>query len=236
VAEPEGGAGTRLFCFKEKTMGMQLDVDNRDAMAGARVRASQAALFPVFLNLTDRAVVLVGGGAVAYAKLAELVRAGARVTVVAPAIRPEITSFDGLIIVQREFVPRDLDDAWFVVAAASPEVNRRVAAAAEDRRVFVNAVDDATGASAYAGGVFRKGGVTIAVSTEGRAPALAGLLREGLEALVPEDVETWVIAAGRLRHEQRAAGVPMGERRPLLLRALNRLYASRGVDVTEARS
>ena len=127
-------------------------------------------------------MVLVGGGAVAYAKLAELVRAGARVTVVAPAIRPEITSFDGLIIVQREFVPRDLDDAWFVVAAASPEVNRRVAAAAEERHVFVNAVDDATRASAYAGGVFRKGGVTIAVSTEGRAPALAGLLREGLEA------------------------------------------------------
>ena len=213
-----------------------MDVDTRAGVAGARSTATEVALFPVFLNLTDRAVVLVGGGGVAYAKLAELVRAGARVTVVAPAIRPEIASFDGLVIVQREFVPRDLDDAWFVVAAASSEVNRQVAAAAEERHVFVNAVDDAAGASAYAAGVFRRGGVTVAVSTEGRAPALAGLLREGLEALVPEDVETWIIAARRLRHEQRAAGVPIVERRPLLLRALNRLYASRDVEATGVSS
>ena len=217
-------------------MAMQLHADNRDDTASVSVIASQAALYPVFLTLADRAVVLVGGGAVAYAKLSELVRAGARVTVVAPEIRPEIASFDGLIIVQRHFVPCDLDDAWFVVAAASPEVNRQVAAAAEERHVFVNAVDDAAGASAYAGGVFRRGGVTIAVSTEGRAPALAGLLREGLEALVPDDIDAWVIAARRLRQEQRATHVPMGERRPLLLRALNRLYASRGVEATEVRS
>ena len=58
--------------------------------------------------------------------------------------------------------------------------------------MFVNAVDDAERASAYTGACLRRGGVTIAVSTEGRAPALAGLLREGLEAALPEDVETWV--------------------------------------------
>lgn len=214
-------------------MGVQFEVDSLDEKAGASDAAP--ALFPVFLNLAHRAVVLVGGGAVAYAKLAELVRASARVTVVAPEIRPEITSFDGLIIVQRAFVPRDLDAAWFVVAAATPEVNRQVAEAARERHLFVNAVDDATGASAYAGGVFRRGGVTIAVSTEGRAPALAGLLREGLEVLVPEDIEAWVLAAGRLRREQRAAGVPMGQRRPLLLNALIRLYESKGAEATEAQ-
>ncbi len=213
-------------------MGVQFDIDRLDEKAGV---PDALALYPVFLNLTHRPVVVVGGGAVAYAKLAELVRAGARVTVVAPEIRPEITAFAGLIIVQRAFVPRDLDEAWFVVAAATGEVNRQVAEAARERHVFVNAVDDAEGASAYAGGVFRRDGVTIAVSTEGRAPALAGLLREGLEALVPEDIEAWVLAARRLRHEQRAAGVPMGERRPLLLRALNGLYASNRADATEVR-
>ena len=192
---------------------------------------SDQVLLPVFLKLEGRRVLLVGGGGVAAARLGELTRAGAYVTVVAPEIGPAILSFGGVIVLQREFAPSDLDGAWFAVAAATPEVNRQVAAAAEERRVFVNAVDDAERASAYMGGVFRRGGVTIAVSTEGRAPALAGLLREGLEAAVPEDVEAWVDVARRLRQEQRATGVPMADRRPLLLRSLNRLYAARGVEV-----
>ena len=193
-------------------------------------------LFPVYLKLRGRAVLLVGGGAVACAKLPELIRAGALVTVVAPEVRCEITSFGGVIVVQRGFVPSDLDNVWFVVAAASAEVNREVVAAAQERRVFVNAVDDADRASAYTGGVFRRGGVTIAVSTEGRAPALAGLLREGLEALLPEDIEAWVVAARRLRQEQRAAGVPMADRRPILLGALNQLYEARGIGRSEAKA
>lgn len=192
---------------------------------------SDQMLFPVFLKLEGRRVLLVGGGGVAAARLGELTRAGAYVTVVAPEIRPALLSFGGVIVLQREFAPSDLDGVWFAVAAATPEVNRGVAAAAEERHVFVNAVDDAERASAYMGASFRRGGVTIAVSTEGRAPALAGLLREGLEAAVPEDVETWVDVARRLRQEQRATGVPMADRRPLLLRSLNRLYAARGVEV-----
>ena len=91
----------------------------------------------------------------------------------------------------------------------------------------MNAVDDVPSASAYTGGVLRRGGVTIAVSTEGRAPALAGLLREGLEAVLPDEIESWVSEARRLRERQRLAGVPFQQRRPLLLEALNRLYAER---------
>jgi uroporphyrin-III C-methyltransferase/precorrin-2 dehydrogenase/sirohydrochlorin ferrochelatase len=99
-----------------------------------------------------------------------------------------------------------------------------VAVAAEARRIFVNTVDDPEQASAYAAGVLRRGGVTVAVSTGGRAPALAGLLREALDAVLPEDAAEWVAAAQDLRLRQRAEGVAFGERRPLLLRALNRLY------------
>jgi uroporphyrin-III C-methyltransferase/precorrin-2 dehydrogenase/sirohydrochlorin ferrochelatase len=186
-------------------------------------------LFPVFLKLERRKVVLVGGGPVASAKLATLVGTGARVTVVAPEVTAEITSTPGIVIILRRFVARDLDDAWFVVAAASPQVNREVAAAAEQRGLFVNVVDDRAHGSAYTAGVFRRGGITIAVSTEGRAPALAGLLREGLEAVVPEEIDAWVLAAQTLRQQQRADGMTMTERRPLLLRALNRLYERESV-------
>ena len=111
-----------------------------------------------------------------------------------------------------------------MVAAATPDVNRGVAAAAESQRLFVLAVDDPPAASAYGAGALRRGGVTVAVSTDGRAPALAGLLREGLEAVLPEDIEDWTATAESERVRWRAGGVTMPERRPLLLNALNRLY------------
>ena len=105
-------------------------------------------MFPAFLNLESRRVVLVGGGRVAASKLESLLTAGARVTVVAPEIRPEIER-EGVTIVRRAFEDQDLDGAWWVVAAAPPDVNRQVQAAAETRRVFVNAVDDPRHATAF---------------------------------------------------------------------------------------
>jgi uroporphyrin-III C-methyltransferase/precorrin-2 dehydrogenase/sirohydrochlorin ferrochelatase len=66
--------------------------------------------------------------------------------------------------------------------------------------------------------------VTVAISTGGRAPALSGLLREALEAWLPGDLETWMQAADDARRMWKATGVPMGDRRPLLLQTLNRLY------------
>jgi len=184
-------------------------------------------LLPVFLDLRGRRVLLVGGGAVAAGKLGALLDAGAEVTVVAPEVRAEIAAA-GVRVERRAFALSDLEDVWLVVAAAPPEVNREVAAAAAPLRLFVNAVDDPRHATCYTGGVFRRGGVTVALSTAGEAPALAGLLREGLETLVPDDVSRWRRAARLLKRLQRRGGVPMAERRPQLLRALNRLYERRG--------
>ncbi|HXY40952.1 MAG TPA: bifunctional precorrin-2 dehydrogenase/sirohydrochlorin ferrochelatase [Vicinamibacteria bacterium] len=186
-------------------------------------------LFPVFLKLEGRAVLLVGGGRIAAARLPALLAAGASVTVVAPLVRDEVAA-QPVRVERRGFRPEDLDGAWLVVAAADRETNRAVAEAAERARVFVNAVDDVESASVYTGGVLRRGGVTVAVSTEGRAPALAGLMREALEALLPDDPSGWVEVAARTRLEQRQAGVPISQRRPLLLRALEELYASRPVN------
>jgi uroporphyrin-III C-methyltransferase/precorrin-2 dehydrogenase/sirohydrochlorin ferrochelatase len=183
-------------------------------------------LFPLFLKLAGRRVLLVGAGRVAAGKLPALLASGAQVAVVAPDVRPEFEAAE-VEIWRRAFAPWDVDGAWLVVAAAPPEVNRAVAQAASAQRIFVNAVDDVATASAYTGGVLRRGGLTIAVATEGRAPALAGLVREGLEAVLPDEIESWVTEARRLRERQRLAGVPFHRRRPLLLEALNRLYASR---------
>ena len=181
-------------------------------------------LFPLFLKLGGRRVLVVGAGPVAASKLAGLLAAGADVTVVAPEVCPAIRA-SGVRVEQRAFEDADLDEAWYVVAAATPEVNRRVARAAESRRLFVNAVDDPPNATAYLGGVVRRAGVTVAISTAGHAPALAGLLREGVDALLPADIDRWLEASREARLDWKARGIPMEERRPLLLQALNAIYA-----------
>lgn len=186
-----------------------------------------AGLYPAFLKLQGRRVLVVGGGPVAAGKLEGLLAAGADVVVVAPEVRPEIEA-RGVIIRRRRFTAGDLDGAWYVVAAAPPDVNQAVMAAAEPRRVFVNAVDDPQHATAYAGGVIRRHGVTVAISTEGRAPALAGLLREAIDAWLPEDLDAWLAVADEARRTWREQGVPMERRRSLLLDALNRLYDAKG--------
>src|SRR5262245_65734061 len=113
-------------------------------------RTTQICMYPVFLKLRGRRVLLVGGGRVAAGKLEGLLADGATVTVVAPEIRAELVR-PGVTIVRRAFDPADVDDVWYVVAAAPAAVNKQVLDAAESRHVFVNAVDDPAHASAYTG-------------------------------------------------------------------------------------
>ncbi len=123
-------------------------------------------LYPAFLDLRERDVVIVGGGPVAASKLDGLLAVGARITVIAPAIVSEIEArarLSGVALIRRGFEPADLDGAWWVVAAATPEINREVARAATARHVFVNAVDDKAAATAYLGGVVRRGPVELAI-------------------------------------------------------------------------
>ncbi|HYE86693.1 MAG TPA: bifunctional precorrin-2 dehydrogenase/sirohydrochlorin ferrochelatase [Vicinamibacterales bacterium] len=188
---------------------------------------------PVFLRFDHRRVVVVGGGEVAASKIPALLAAGGNVTVVAPHISRAIDR-TRVTVIERAFRADDLDGAWFVTAAATPEVNRVVRDAAEARGVFVNAVDDPSNATAYLGGTIARGGVTVAFSTGGQAPALAGLLREAFDELVPADIDAWVERASAVKWQQRAEGLPMRQRRPQLLEALNRLYETRDRDGRDA--
>ena len=195
------------------------------ARGGARRRqdGDGVAVYPTFLRLAGRKVVVVGGGPVAASKLDGLLAAGAQVTVVAPDIGPELDR-PGVRLVRKAFEPPDLDGAWWVVAAAPAEVNQAVLAAADARHLWVNAVDDPPNATAYLGGVVRRSDVTVAISTGGRAPALAGLLREAIDAWLPGDLDAWLEAADEARRGWKRDGVPMEQRRPMLLETLNRLY------------
>lgn len=186
---------------------------------------ADAPLLPIFLKLSGLPVLMVGGGTVAASKLDTLIPTGAIVTVVAPAICDAVRRA-GVALVERPFEARDLDGQWLVVAAATPAVNAAVAREAAARHVFVNAVDDPSNATAYLGGVVRRSGATVAISTSGRAPALAGLLREGLDEMLPSDAvfDDWLAQADALKRRWRATGVPMAERRPELAEAIARRY------------
>ena len=185
-----------------------------------------APLFPIFLKLDGRRVLVVGGGPVAKGKTESLLEAGAHITLVAPEIKFELVH-PNLSLCRRRFRTSDLNDCWFVVSAAPPEVNREVSDRATERCVFVIAVDDIASATAYGAGVVHRSGVTLGISTNGAAPALSGLMREAIDHLLPHDLDQWTSVAREARSLWFQDSVPIGERRPLLLKALNQIYEER---------
>ena len=175
-------------------------------------------LYPLFLRLRDRAVLVVGAGAVGTRKVRELVEAGARVTVVAPEVTDEIAALP-VTIARRGFVASDVDGVWLVIAATNDRtVNAAVADAAAERRVFVNAVDDPPNASAFFGALIRRPPFLVAISSSGELPALSRLMREVIEAALPP--EQWVERARALRKKWKDEKTPMGERFSALVRAI----------------
>ncbi|MFT4180071.1 MAG: siroheme synthase CysG [Thermomonas sp.] len=143
------------------------------------------ALFPLFLDLRGRRVLVVGGGGVAARKIRALLDAGASVTVGAPVLELVLAAQvrEGRITHLRgEFDETWLDDVWLVIAATDDrEANSAVAAAAQARRIWANVVDDAELASAQLPARVQRGPLQIAISSGGSSPMLARHLREKLE-------------------------------------------------------
>jgi uroporphyrin-III C-methyltransferase/precorrin-2 dehydrogenase/sirohydrochlorin ferrochelatase len=145
--------------------------------------------FPIFLDLEDRACLVVGGGKIAARKARLLLRAGARVTVVAPQLGKDLAGLVEQRRVEhlaREFADSDLDDKVLVIAGTDREdVNRRVSELAHARNVPVNVVDQPELCSFIVPSVIDRSPVQVAVSTGGASPVLARLLRARLESYVP---------------------------------------------------
>jgi siroheme synthase-like protein len=171
------------------------------------------AYYPVFLDLTGKRVVVIGGGRVAEDKIDGLVRAGAggRITVVAPALTPALAGQRDAGAVQWLARPyQDGDLAGFdvcMVATDDGAVNAAVAAEGKRRRVWVNAADDPANCDFILPAVVRQGDVVLAASTSGASPALARRLREELTAFLSEDYAPLAELLAAVRQELRTAGV-----------------------------
>ena len=169
------------------------------------------AYYPVFLELQDRPCLVVGGGEVAQRKVAGLLAASARVTVIAPELTRALQRLlaDGDIdCVQREYQEGDLEGFEIcMVATDDGAVNAQVFAEGRGRHVWVNASDDATNCDFILPSVIRRGAITIAVSTGGSSPALARRLREELEAYLTEEMPALADLLGEVRSDLRSRGI-----------------------------
>lgn len=149
--------------------------------------------YPVFWEMGDRPVLLVGGGNVADEKVHKLVDAGARVTIVAPELIPEVKQYvdDGRASwIERPFEPGDTEGFEVVMVATDDgEVNKQVADEARSRDIWVNAADDVDNCDFILPSLAKRGKIAIASSTGGSSPALARWLRERMEEFLSEDVE-----------------------------------------------
>jgi precorrin-2 dehydrogenase/sirohydrochlorin ferrochelatase len=164
------------------------------------------AVYPVSLVVAGRRCVVVGGGRVAARKVAALVDAGAEVTVVAPDICEEILAMP-VERAERPYREGDLDLAWLAIAATDDtEVNRRVHADGQAARVWVNAADDPEACAFTLPAVLRRGPVTVAVSTGGHSPSLAGWLRDRIADQLGPEVGQLAEMLSQARDELQAAG------------------------------
>jgi precorrin-2 dehydrogenase/sirohydrochlorin ferrochelatase len=166
-------------------------------------------LFPIFVKLENRLVVVVGGGSVAESKIASLLAADARVCVVSPRVTPTIAKWaeqTKVVWLQRGFGPGDLRRAYLVIAAtAAKGVNEAVFREAEERGILCNAVDDIANCHFYFGSVVQRGDLQIAISTNGKSPALAQRLRKELELQFGPEYEMWLEWLGSAREALRAS-------------------------------
>lgn len=169
-------------------------------------------LYPIFLKLSGRRVLIAGGGKMAALRARQLIRAGASVTVVAPKVSSgieEMAMNDSIELIRRGFERSDLGNGYYMVIGATddPEVQKAVFEEAERRGILCNVVDSPVRCNFFTPAVVERGNLKIAVSTSGRSPLLAGKVRQYLEEAIPENAADLTETMGLLRSRLKS-GIP----------------------------
>jgi precorrin-2 dehydrogenase len=206
------------------------------------MKRADASLFPILLKLKAKKCVVVGAGKIAAGKAAGLLTSGAQVVVIGPRAVDWIQSQarDGKLIWQRRrFTAADVEQAFLVIAATnSNATNEAVFRACADRGVLCNVVDVPDRCDFFYPAVVRRGPLQIAISTDGRSPALARRLRIELERQFGVEYGAWVEQVGQMRQKLRRRNLPAAKRRRLLDQiasrdSFERFVGQRGLAGTE---
>ncbi len=194
-------------------------------------RKQNPAYYPLFLDLQDKNVVVVGGGRVAERKVKALLNCHAQIRLISPRITPglkKMVSRGKLKWRSRAFRGGDQRGAFLVFAATDdPEVNRLIAAQTKKTRTLVNVVNLPEASSFLVPAVVRRGGLIIAVSTGGHSPALAKMIRQELGRAFGREFSDFLELMGKVR-QALLVRIPIQARRQ---RILNRLVRSEILDL-----
>ena len=177
-------------------------------------------LFPIFVKLDGREVLVVGAGKIGEQKITGLLGTGARVRVVALHATDLVKQWAKSAMVQLEergYETYDLERAFLVIVATSDrELNEQVYADAQERRILCNVVDVPPQCDFYYPAVVKRGDLQIAISTSGQSPSLAQRIRQQLEQQFGPAYETWVAELGETRREILKSNLPQERKRNLL--------------------
>ena len=179
-----------------------------------RKKSKATRYYPIFLNAGGKKCVVVGGGKVALRKVKMLLDCGADVTVVSPKPCPEIVTLSkggSIHLTQRDYEAGDLKDAVIAMVCTDvKKVNRKVADEAKKAGVLVNVADNPEPSDFIIPSFFRRGNLTIAVSTSGVSPALARKIRAKLEKGFGEEYGSLLSIIGEVRSAIKERGIIVG--------------------------
>ena len=184
-------------------------------------------MYPLTLKLQNVPVLVVGGGKVAFRKIIKLLQEEAKITVVAPDCLLEIKALlqkGQLRLYLREFREEDLKGQQIVfVTTNNPLINKKIAKLCQDKGIWVNVADSPEDSTFFVPAVWRRGGWEIAISTEGRSPLAARLLKEELSSLIVPTWDEYLNFLEKLRRALKEKGVAKIKREKIL-REIAKLY------------
>jgi precorrin-2 dehydrogenase/sirohydrochlorin ferrochelatase len=181
--------------------------------------------YPIFLDLKDQNVLVVGGGKVAERKILNLLRYGCRIHVVSPGLTSQLeklVSEKKIQHIPEQLLNQAMSKAFMVIAATDdPAVNGKIASRAKEHGLLVNAVDQPRDCNFIMPSIVRSGDLQIAISTGGKSPALAKRIRKELQALFGSEYGSFVELLGMLREELLARIGTSSKNKPLFENLVN---------------
>jgi len=191
--------------------------------------------YPIFVDLRDQDVVVVGGGEVAERKIKNLLTQGCRIFISSPRLTPylkELVECGTLRLIDPDSLDESLDTVFMVIAATDdPALNSRIASKAKERSILVNSVDQPRDCTFIMPSVVKAGALQIAISTGGKSPALAKKIRCELEDTFGPEYSLFVELLGIIRRELLSKGKPSSDNKLIFERLVN----SRLVDLIKDR-